>query len=297
MTDTKPDADEIERAKSHHAVDAETSRLPHTPVFGEVWCNLFKRANRDRTTLLCAFDTATEQRTGILEALKESADKLEAAWAECDALRAENEQLRREVREWICSRCMYVYSGPPQPGFKCVVCPRCEGSTDANGRPTEGTTMPRSRYELDRMRAEERSANERAAQLAIERYQWAQAIRSVASGCIPSPVAAETAIRELKEMHDKRSCQLAAAQKELREANETIETYEQVCHESLPKCVGAWVSGSGGHGKHAGGCDRVATWWQEDDCYAYCDKHKEAHDRYKEVSWAGLVRLIAELEG
>lgn len=34
-----------------------------------------------------------------------------------------------EVREWACEKCNYVYPGPPQKGFMCVICPRCEGTT------------------------------------------------------------------------------------------------------------------------------------------------------------------------
>lgn len=42
---------------------------------------------------------------------------------------AEIESLRAEVSEWLCESCNYVYPGPPQLGFACVICPRCKGST------------------------------------------------------------------------------------------------------------------------------------------------------------------------
>ena len=45
------------------------------------------------------------------------------------ALIAEVERLRAEVSEWLCIDCNTVYPGPPQPGFACVVCPKCGGST------------------------------------------------------------------------------------------------------------------------------------------------------------------------
>ena len=38
-------------------------------------------------------------------------------------------QLRNEVKEWLCADCNFVYPGPPQTGFGCVICPRCQGRT------------------------------------------------------------------------------------------------------------------------------------------------------------------------
>ena len=35
----------------------------------------------------------------------------------------------RSEREWMCDKCSTVYSGPPQKGASCVVCPKCGGDT------------------------------------------------------------------------------------------------------------------------------------------------------------------------
>lgn len=56
-------------------------------------------------------------------------------------LRAENAELRAEVREWLCTKCNMVYPGPPQEGIMCVLCPKCGG-----------TTAPRLTVELARLR-------------------------------------------------------------------------------------------------------------------------------------------------
>lgn len=60
---------------------------------------------------------------------------------------AEVEQLRAEVKEWLCIDCNTAYPGPPRPGFACVICPKCKG-----------TTMPRQRAEIEKLRAELASA-------------------------------------------------------------------------------------------------------------------------------------------
>lgn len=46
-----------------------------------------------------------------------------------DTQSAELVKLRHDVAEWMCRECRYVYPGPPQPGVKCVICPRCNGDT------------------------------------------------------------------------------------------------------------------------------------------------------------------------
>lgn len=53
----------------------------------------------------------------------------EAVRPRIEALEAENTDLLRQVREWLCEACNTVYPGPPQEGVKCVVCPSCGGFT------------------------------------------------------------------------------------------------------------------------------------------------------------------------
>lgn len=64
---------------------------------------------------------------------------------------------------------------------------------------------------------------------------------------------------------------------------------------ALPRCLGTYVKGSGGHTIFARDCDRLATW--SDDEYdngypfTFCDKHKlpDWEDGY-ELGWADEVR-------
>lgn len=60
-----------------------------------------------------------------------------------DTQSAELVKLRHDVAEWMCRECRYVYPGPPQPGLRAVICPRCDGPT-----------MPRATIDL--MEAEEK---------------------------------------------------------------------------------------------------------------------------------------------
>lgn len=62
--------------------------------------------------------------------------------AEVAKLQQENKELRAEVREWLCTECNQVYPGPPQEGFHCVLCPRCDG-----------LTMPHNTWEIRTLRA------------------------------------------------------------------------------------------------------------------------------------------------
>lgn len=41
---------------------------------------------------------------------------------------------------------------------------------------------------------------------------------------------------------------------------------------ALPKCMGNWVSGSGGHAVWDGKCSKFATWL--DGNWNYCDEHR-----------------------
>ena len=59
-------------------------------------------------------------------------------------LEAERDALIADVREWACEKCNFVYPGPPQPGVRCVVCPRCGGSTMPH------TTLRRRKAEAER---------------------------------------------------------------------------------------------------------------------------------------------------
>lgn len=45
-----------------------------------------------------------------------------------------------------------------------------------------------------------------------------------------------------------------------------------------PQCSGEWIAGSGGHREHTH-CDALATYWDDEDLYAYCDQHIKDHDR------------------
>lgn len=62
--------------------------------------------------------------------------------------------------------------------------------------------------------------------------------------------------------------------------------------DSVPHCSGEWLSGSGGHRKHAR-CSSVAVWWHPSDTYRYCDTHVPEHDRqdglYVKAFWADLL--------
>jgi len=40
-----------------------------------------------------------------------------------------NMSLLNEVHEWLCDTCATVFPGPPQKGFHCVICPKCNGTT------------------------------------------------------------------------------------------------------------------------------------------------------------------------
>lgn len=61
-----------------------------------------------------------------------TAENLEQAFADLTApasagLEAQLADLRKEVREWLCEKCNYVWPGPPSEGYDCVTCRRCGG--------------------------------------------------------------------------------------------------------------------------------------------------------------------------
>lgn len=72
-----------------------------------------------------------------LEAERDAAVQRADAWAQTAAkamdarvnVEKERDDLRKEVREWLCDTCNTVYPGPPTRGFDCVQCPKCLGNT------------------------------------------------------------------------------------------------------------------------------------------------------------------------
>jgi hypothetical protein len=82
-----------------------------------------------------------------------------------------------------------------------------------------------------------------------------------------------------------------ALQIQLREAEAKLdEMYDLKV--GLPGCAGEWISGSGGHRNHGARCANVATYWDPEDLWAYCDEHIKDHDKktIAEAPWAYLVR-------
>lgn len=68
---------------------------------------------------------------------------------------------------------------------------------------------------------------------------------------------------------------------------------------ALPHCSGEWLSGSGGHAVHSGDCPKLATYWSEDDIFAYCDEHLPPEDSYlrdHEVMWIDEAREYNAVE-
>lgn len=65
-------------------------------------------------------------------------------------LEHELDELAALVREWLCENCNTVYPGPPQPGFRCVICPRCGGATG----PKEAVLLRRETLRAEKAEAE-----------------------------------------------------------------------------------------------------------------------------------------------
>lgn len=69
----------------------------------------------------------------LVETLDASLDAFTAKATEiaraADLITQERNELRAEVKEWLCIECNTVYPGPPQAGFSCVQCPKCGGKT------------------------------------------------------------------------------------------------------------------------------------------------------------------------
>ena len=79
--------------------------------------------------LLALADGCWVSNTPLSNELLSAAERAITLEAELAEARAEVERLTREVREWQCDRCNWVYPGPPQKGVSCVICPRCGGNT------------------------------------------------------------------------------------------------------------------------------------------------------------------------
>lgn len=69
--------------------------------------------------------------------------------ARLDKAEFERDELLNSVKEWACDDCNYVYPSSPQNGFKCVICPRCNGKT----MPHESLKRLRAERERDELRA------------------------------------------------------------------------------------------------------------------------------------------------
>ena len=69
--------------------------------------------------------------------------------------------------------------------------------------------------------------------------------------------------------------------------------------DGLPTCIGAHVSGSGGHSMYSGDCDRVATWTEDAEAsYQFCDEHRLTERFAEEHDYADALRkAVAVLRG
>jgi len=62
---------------------------------------------------------------------------------------------------------------------------------------------------------------------------------------------------------------------------------------NLPKCIGKWTSGSGGHAVFAHDCDRYATWTDDGQgatTWRFCDDH--APERLKDTGHLGEITRV-----
>lgn len=73
---------------------------------------------------------------GTLEALPQKANSVKSGAMRAAefikdfrAARDARKAAEKSAMEWMCTNCHTVYPGPPQPGFACVVCPKCNGTT------------------------------------------------------------------------------------------------------------------------------------------------------------------------
>jgi hypothetical protein len=116
---------------------SETDQRP----IATVWSGAFEGLGQANARRLAACWNACDG------ASTELLEKIVDSWIKPMAdLESERDQLRAEVREWLCAECNTVYPGPPQAGFACVQCPKCGGATG-----------PRVSMELRQARADSRA--------------------------------------------------------------------------------------------------------------------------------------------
>lgn len=82
--------------------------------------------------------------------------------AERDRLAAELAEARACVEAWLCESCSTVFPGPPQPGLRCVICPKCGRDTG----PLCGVRRRRAEQERDAAQAALAQATEALRQIA-----------------------------------------------------------------------------------------------------------------------------------
>lgn len=82
--------------------------------------------------------------------------ELAAAQERIAELEKELEELVSDVREWMCEKCRTVFPGPPQPGTRCVVCPKCGGNTMP-----KATLLIKNQFRLQKPERELAAAKER----------------------------------------------------------------------------------------------------------------------------------------
>jgi hypothetical protein len=92
----------------------------------------------------------------------------------------------------------------------------------------------------------------------------------------------------------------------LRECHESIQRLEAENHklravvDALPRCYGAWVSGTGAETVFAHDCGRPATWTDERDDisipWRFCDAHKPTDwpATIEEYAYADAVRGLPD---
>ena len=93
------------------------------------WSDAAERLLREIAAQPAESWTAAQRAAGAEQETTRLAREVLAADAEVARLRGEVAALRRDVAEWLCESCRYVYPGPPQDGFAGVSCPRCNGTT------------------------------------------------------------------------------------------------------------------------------------------------------------------------
>ncbi len=77
-------------------------------------------------------------------------------------------------------------------------------------------------------------------------------------------------------------------------AAELREAIARVREELMGRCLGTWLSGSGGHARFAGDCDEQATWIELGD-WRFCDKHFKA-DHPSMTNMVQLDTVLAAAE-